>query len=57
MCGVLMMCAGVGTATNHGRHAINPAPVAATVGFFVFGIFLLAIGIAQIREQRPASDD
>ncbi len=52
VCGLMMCWAGVEAATNVGPHAINPAPLAATLFFFALGIYVLAIGIAQIREGR-----
>jgi hypothetical protein len=55
--GVLLLLAGLDSITNRGPHAINPAPLAASLGFLAFGVYILAIGIAQVREQRPASRD
>jgi hypothetical protein len=55
--GLAMLWAGLASIANHGPHAINPAPLAASLFFFAFGIFALAIGIAQIREERRASRD
>jgi hypothetical protein len=55
ICGLGMLLAGLASIANHGPHAINPAPLGASLFFFAFGIYLLAIGIAQIREQGPAS--
>lgn len=55
--GLLMLLAGLDSITNHGPHAINPAPLAASLFFFAFGIYVLAIGIAARRERRLASVD
>jgi hypothetical protein len=55
--GLGLLAAGVASIANHGSRAINPAPLGASVFFFAFGISLLAVGIAQVREQRPASHD
>jgi hypothetical protein len=52
-----MLMAGLSSVANRGPHAINPAPLAASIFFFALGIFALAIGIAQVRERHPASRD
>jgi hypothetical protein len=57
ICGLLMLLAGLDSITNHGPHAINPAPLAASLFFFAVGIFVLAIGVAGERERRSASDE
>jgi hypothetical protein len=50
--GVGMTLAGIGSITNRGPHAINPAPLAAIPLFLGVGIWCLVVGIAALRERR-----
>lgn len=47
--GLLLISAGLYAITYVGQ---NPAPAPAIAIFIAMGIYVLAIGIAQIREER-----